>query len=117
MADWNTIKQDVENNGNVLTVTMEILRDATGKGKLGIYVRQEISSSLAGIGLGFIPSTLPTNQHEQVRLYKRGTQVGDLIEAMLTPGQQNDAKLSSLFAAGAVDYAAIVAQIRELVAE
>jgi hypothetical protein len=117
MPDWNSIKEDVEKNGNVLTVTMEILRDAIGAGKLGIYVRQDISKTLAGMGLGHIPSAIPSNQHEQVRLYKRGTPIGDLIETVLAPGQQNDSKLSQQFGTGAVDYAAIIAQIRELVAD
>ena len=117
MADWNSIKQDVENNGNVLTVTMEALRNVIGAGKLGIYVRQDISKQLAGMGLGHIPDPLPTYQHEQVRLYKRGTPIGDFIETVLTPGPQNDTKLSQQFGAQAVDYAAIIAQIRELVAE
>ena len=66
MADWNTIKKDVENNGNILTVTMETLRDATGKAKLGINVRQEIQSELAGIGLGHIPAA-PSNLPTRVR--------------------------------------------------
>ena len=117
MLDFNTIKQNVESNGNVLTVTMETLRDAAGKGKLGINVRQEIINSLAGIGLGHVPVVLPANQHEQVRLYKRGTPVGDFIDVVLNAGQQNDTKLTSHFATDAIDYSVVIAQIRELVAE
>jgi hypothetical protein len=117
MADWNSIKQDVENNGNVLTVTMESLRNVMGVGKLGIYVRQDISKTLAGMGLGHIPDPLPSYQHEQVRLYKRGTPIGDLIETVLAPGPQNDTKLSEQFGGAQPDYASIITQIRELVAE
>jgi hypothetical protein len=117
MADWNSIKQDVENKGNMFTVTMETLRNVAGAGKLGIYVRQDISKTLAGMGLGHIPDPLPSYQHEQVRLYNRGTPIGDLIETVLAPGQQNDTKLSQQFGGTPVDHAAIIAQIRELVAE
>ena len=117
MPDWNSIKQDVEKNGNVLTVTMEMLREAMGVGKLGIHVRADISKNLAGMGLGHVPQELPSYHHEQVRLYKRGTPIGELIETILTPGQQNDAKLAQQFSSEGVDQAAIIAKIRELVGE
>ena len=117
MASWAEIKNDVEKNGDVKTVTMEQLRDAQGAAKLGVNVRAEISRSLAGIGLGHVPQELPGYQHELVRLYKNGTPVGDLIATVLTPGQQNDAKLSQQFGTGGVDYSAIVQKIRELVTE
>ena len=117
MADWNSIKENVEKNGNILTVTMEDLREAQGVAKLGIHVRAEISKTLAGMGLGHVPQELPSYQHELVRLYKRGTSGGDIIELVLTPGQQNDAKLSQHFGQEAVDYSSIIAQIRELVTE
>jgi hypothetical protein len=117
MATWTEIKERVEKNGNVLTLTMEELRDACGAAKLGVHVRAEISSTLAGMGLGHIPQELPTYQHELVRLYKNGTPVGDLIVTVLTPGQQNDGKLTGQFAAGKVDYAAVVQKIRDLLGE
>jgi len=117
MASWNEIKEDVEKNGNVKTVTMEQLRDAQGAAKLGVNVRAEISRSLAGMGLGHVPQELPAYQHEQVRLYKNGTPIGDLINTVLTPGQLNDTKLCEQSGDQQVEYAALVSKIRELVAE
>lgn len=117
MADWDEIKDDVEKNGNVLTLTMESLRDAHGAAKLGVHVRKEISSTLAGMGLGHIPQELPNYQHELVRVYKNGTVIGDLIATVLTPGEQNDTELVEQFGGANVDYASVVQQIRELVAE
>lgn len=117
MANWDEIKNDVENNGNVLTVTMEQLREAHGVAKLGVHVRDQISSTLAGMGLGHVPPDLPSYQHELVRLYKRGTEVGQHIETVLNPGEQNDKKLVERFATESADYASIVDKIRELVAE
>ncbi len=114
---WNEIKEAVEKNGNVLTMSMEQLRDANGSSKLGVNICAAISNALAGTGIGHIPVELPGYQWEQVRLFKRGTPVGDLISTVLTPGQQNDAKLTGQFAAGGVDHAAIVQKVRELVAE
>lgn len=116
VSSWDDIKADVENSGNVLTVTMEKLRDAHGVAKLGVHVRAGISSELAGIGLGHVPQELPAYQHELVRLYKHGTPVGELIATVLTPGEQADRRLSEQFD-GEVDYSEIVQQIRELVGE
>jgi hypothetical protein len=117
MASWIEIKEAVEKNGTVMTVTMEELRDALGKDKLGVHVREAISKELAGMGLGHIPQQLPGYQHEQVRVYKRGTPIGEFIETVLMPGQQNDSKLIAQFGDVGVDYADIVQRIRELVAE
>lgn len=116
MKDWQEIKQNVESNNNVLTVTMDVLRDANGAKKLGSNVVIEISEALAGIGLGHIPVDLPTYQYEQVRLYKRGTKVGKFIETVLNPGEQNDILLTETFSDNAPDYASIIQKIRELVA-
>ena len=117
MANWAEIKDAVEKNGNVMTVTMKELRDAHGSGALGVHVREQISSELAGLGLGHIPEVLPSYQDESVRVYKHGTTIGELIDTVLKPGQQNDKKLSEQFGGGGVDYAGIVQKIRELVAE
>ena len=114
---WDEIKAAVEKNGNVLTVTMETLRDANGAGKLGSHIREAISKALAGMGLGHIPAELPAYQHEPVRLYKHGTPVGELIDKVLTPGQQNDSYISEHMGENSPDYAAIVQKIKELVAD
>lgn len=52
-----------------------------------------------------------------MRLYKLGTPIGDLIETASNPGQRNDAMLIKQLGQDSVDYGAIIAQIRELVAE
>jgi len=114
---WDQIKDQVEKNGNVHTFTMDVLRDAHGAAKLGVNVRAEISQTLAGIGLGHVPVELPNYQHEQVRLYKRGTPVGQMIDNVLTPGQQTDKSLADRFGVQGPDYAVIVQKIRELVGE
>ena len=117
MATIEEIKDQVEKNGNLLTVTMEQLREAHGAGRLGVHVRDEISQILAGMGLGHVPQELPNYQHELVRLYKRGTPVGQLIEVVLSPGEQHDRTLVERFSTQVPDYAAIVQKIRDLVAD
>lgn len=98
-------------------MTMEQLRDAHGSAKLGVNVRDEISNALAGMGLGHVAQVLPSYQHEHVRVYKHGTPIGELIDTVLTPGQSNDTKLTGQVGDKAVDHAAIVEKIRELVSE
>ena len=115
MPNWDEIKIQVESNGSVKTFSMETLREAHGAGKLGVHVISEMSRTLAGMGLGHIPQTLPSYQHEQVRVYKRGTIVGDLIETVLAPGEGNDRKLADQFTDTSTNFAEIVERIRELV--
>lgn len=115
--NWDEIKQTVEEKGNVATLSMIELRDAVGKDKLGVNVRDEISKTLAGLGLGHVPRELPSYQHEAVRLYKRGTVVGDFIETVLNPGEQSDRKIREQLSASEAKYVEIIEAIRELVAE
>ena len=96
---------------------MEQLREAHGAGRLGVHVRGEISRQLAGLGVGHVPQELPNFQHELVRLYKRGTPIGQLVEVVLTPGEQHDRTLAERFSIQGPDYAAIVEKIRDLVAD
>jgi hypothetical protein len=117
MQNWEELKAAVEKNNNVLTVTMETLRNIHGAGRLGQWVIADINKNLAGIGLGHVPVDLPNYASELVRIYKNGTPMGELIATVLSPGEQNDSKLSSQFASGGVDYAVIVEKIRELVAQ
>ncbi|PMR74053.1 hypothetical protein [Billgrantia endophytica] len=115
--EWDEIKSEVEQQGNVITLSMEQLRNAAGASRLGVNVREEISSTLAGMGLGHIPVDLPAYHYEQVRLYKRGTAVGKMIDIMLEPGEQNDRQLTDRLGGDGPDYAAIVERVRELVNE
>jgi hypothetical protein len=117
MSNWDEIKRNVEENGGTASFTMVQLRDAAGKDKLGVNVRKEISKTLAGMGLGHIPQELPSYQHEGVRLYKRGTDTGDVIETVLSPGEQNDRKLKEYLNTDTARYAEIIEQIRDLVSE
>lgn len=117
MPTWDEIKERVEEQGNVRTVTMEELREAYGASRLGVHVRSDISRALAGVGLGHIPEELPSYQHEQVRLYKKGTTAGELIDTVLSTGEQNDKKLVEQLGDRQADYADIVQKIRDLVAE
>ena len=80
----------VQNAGGLLVCTMERLRDVYEAGRLGPHVRAGISDKLAQHGLGHLPEELPSYQHEEVRVYGRGTRTGKLIEAVLKPSARGD---------------------------
>lgn len=116
--DWDEISKDVEQAGGLKTFQMETLRNAAGAAKLGANVRAEIKKNLAKRGLGHVPvQNLPSYQHEQVRLYKRGTTVGDLMEAAVTPGPGNDSKLLEALGSEDSKHAEVLAAIRELLGD
>jgi len=90
-SDFDELAKRVSENGNVLTVTMGQLRDAYKAEKLGVNVRDNIGKMLAGMGLAYHPKPLPTYQDELARIYKQGTPVADLIDAVLNkPTVEND---------------------------
>ena len=83
-----------------------------GAGKLGVHVRAGISDSLRQPGLGDYPPELPNRQWDAVRIYRQGTQVGRLIEAVLSVSPNNDEVIRGK--AGS-DATATLVKIRELV--
>jgi hypothetical protein len=111
---WDELRARVDQNGDVVTVTMGELRDIHRVGKLGRYVIDAISDRLHSVGLGHIPGGLKLNQDEQVRIFRHGTKVADICQAVVKPGQANDAKIRSAAFGGA---AAIVARLREVLEE
>jgi hypothetical protein len=106
------LRDAVVEAGGVLTTRMEFVRDAYGKGRLGVHVRDNISKSLAGLGLGHFPRALPDRQWALVRIYKMGSPIADLIDAVLEPSPAHDSELKQAMGGGA---AAILAQVKELV--
>lgn len=104
----------LEEGDNILTVSMQSVRDAWRYAKLGIHVRRQISNDLRGMGIGHYPTELPDYQHEPVRLYKLGTPLARVIDAALHPSEEHDAELRQM--AGG-DAEATLEQIRALVCE
>ncbi len=101
-------------NENMVTLSMEQVRDAWDYGRLGVHVRRQVSNDLRGMGIGHYPRKLPEYQHEPVRLYKLGTPVADLIDAVLHPSEDNDAALRQVIAEDAQQ---ILNQVKAIVCE
>jgi hypothetical protein len=112
VSSMDELRNLVDAHGGVMTTTMEVLRDAYGKGRLGVHVREGIRNTLDGLGLRYFPQTLPEYQDRAVRLYRLGSPVGNLIRAVLELSSEYDEYLRQ--AAGG-DEAEILQQIRELV--
>ncbi|MEA2442087.1 MAG: hypothetical protein QOH76_3511 [Thermoleophilaceae bacterium] len=92
---WNELKTKVEQHENVLTVSTAELRDVYGVKRMGIHVAGEIQAKLAGVGLGVTPE-IEADSWQQVRLFKLGTPVGDILTAADNPGEEGDKKLREL---------------------
>ncbi len=80
-SNFESVEKALNAAAGVMSVAMAQLRDACGAGRLGIHVRASISDELERRGIGYQPVDLPTNQFDQVRLYRRGTPASDVIEA------------------------------------
>ncbi len=114
-ASFDDLRHLVDGEGGLLRVSMYELRRAHGAGKLGVRVREEIVQQLAGVGLGFFPGPdLPTYQEHDVRVYRRGTPVGDLVDAVLWPSVTGD---QLLLESRSDEAATILKQVRALVCE
>jgi len=114
MGAFEDLRKAVEANGNLRVVTMYELREAHGAAKLGVHVRNAISEQLAAVGLGHFPYDLPSYQEQEVRLYRRGTPIADLVEAVLSPSEFGDDRLRE---AGTNTATEILSQVRQLVCE
>lgn len=114
---WDEIKDEVDENGGVITVYAWRLREAQGAGRLTLRINGQISDSLAARGLGHVPfevAELPTNQNDLVRIYDRTKPLGKVIESAHMPGDDHDERLREAINDEAVD---ILRQVRDLVAE
>lgn len=93
---YEQLVADVEAQGSVATYSMAVLRDIEGAGKLGVHVRKSINQQLQAHGLDHLPEDLPLYQEQSVRIFRRGTQVHKVIDAVLHPSAVGDAVLRSI---------------------
>lgn len=100
--------------GGVLTVRVGDVRDAFGYGRLGINVRDRISKELKGLGISHYPVEVPDWQEIPIRLFRMGSPIADLIDAVLNPSQGHDEELRQAVSGSASD---ILNQVRALVCQ
>jgi hypothetical protein len=113
---YETLAQQVDQNAGILTVQMGLLRDVHGAGKLGSIVVNSIHDRLESLGLGHTPAELPTYQEQRAIIYRKGSPVARLIEAVNTISERSDQILRQ-FASKDNKTNEIVQKIRELVCD
>jgi len=97
---YDELSTSVDQNGGLLVVPAAELRDAQRADRLGSRVRAAISRELAQRGLGTFPEEIPDRYHQTVRVYRRGTALGQIVEAVLNPSAEGDELLLSVVGGG-----------------
>jgi hypothetical protein len=115
LTSYDDLDDAVKKHGDILSCDMGTLRDIHGAGKLGTHVVANISDELERRGLGHHPTELPVNQWENVKVYRRGSPIGNFIRALNSFESKDDALLRSI--GGKNSSAEIVKKIRELVCD
>ena len=114
IQSYDALRKQVDADGGLYTSSMEQLREIEGAGRLGQHVRASISNNLAAHGLGHLPTELPSYQEFQVRVYRLGTALADVINAVLSPNATGDQVLRQVATADAQD---VIKKIRALVCD
>lgn len=102
----------VDENQGVVTVSMQALRNAYGAERLGVHVRAGLSRALKQAGLGHLPRELPDSQNSWARIYRRGSAVNELIDAVHSIDHDSDQLLRERAANDAAD---TIQKIREMI--
>jgi hypothetical protein len=111
---YDELREKVEANQGVLTIAMRSLRDINGADRLGVHVRSNIGRELAGRGLGHYPKELPDSQDAYARVFKLGSPVAEIINAVLLVRPEKDALIRK---AASSDNSKVLDRIRELLDE
>jgi hypothetical protein len=93
---FTQLAQKVVDAGGVLTLPAEVPKKAWGGQRLGANIRGYITIALEARDIGHIPLSFPDRESDLVRLYKRDSAVGRIIEAALSPGIDTDKNLIDL---------------------
>jgi hypothetical protein len=107
------LREVVEQNDNIVTVPMWKVRNAYGAERLKVHVRSGIHEALDGLGLEHMPSAIPDNQDDMLRVIKKGTPVARLVAAARRVGDPADDQLIRDSVSG--DAKATLQEIREIV--
>lgn len=115
IKDYNDVAEKVDDNDGVISIGMDVLKRVHGVDRLGRIVRENISENLNGRGLGHYPKEgLPSSQYDDVRIYRRNSQIGKLIEAVTEPGESEDELIRGMVDSGTEQ---TIERIQELVCD
>jgi hypothetical protein len=113
MSILNDIAAKVDEGGGLATCTLGDLRKVANKDKLGPFVLEAAAKALDTVGLAFYPTPpAPLRQHHEVRVFKRDSPIGAVIQAVLEPTERGD---DHLRATANGKYNEVVQKIKELI--
>jgi hypothetical protein len=83
---------DLVEDDDLVVVQMQNLRAAAKWDRLTMGALDAITDELRQRALGVYPG-LTQNRHEEVRVYRIGTPIGNLVESVIKPSDQGDKRL------------------------
>ncbi|RIK08225.1 MAG: hypothetical protein DCC49_09180 [Acidobacteria bacterium] len=104
---------DLVQDEGLAVVQMHSLRTAAKWDRLTARTLEAIKDELRKRALGVYPG-LSEDRHDEVRIYKIGTPLGNLIESVINPSEQGDRRLQEAATNSAQE---LIRQIRVLVCE
>ncbi|TQL21232.1 hypothetical protein [Streptomyces sp. SLBN-134] len=111
-SSYEELRAAVMADGGLHIITMGVLRDIQGAGRLGSRVLGTISGQLSSHGMGHLPKELPANQDSPVRIYLLGTPIAEIVDAVHNPSLKGDEILRG---AGCSEARAQLQKIREII--
>jgi hypothetical protein len=90
---FGELRQELDENHGLLTVSMRTLRDLVDRGRLGVHVCTQIEKELQKHGIGHLMRMLPVEQDIHIRLYALGSPAEELLKAARTLGKASDKTL------------------------
>jgi hypothetical protein len=105
----------VDLKGGVYTVSASKLRDLIGNDRLGARVSVAILEALDAKGLSTFPAAGPFLKDDLVRVYRKGSPVAKLHEAIAAVGADSDKFLRAV--TSKTKLAGLVGRLKDLVAE
>ncbi|MFD7685538.1 hypothetical protein [Streptomyces sp. NPDC059781] len=109
---YEELRAAVTADGGLHVITMGVLRDIQGAGRLGSRVLGAISGQLSSHGMGHLPKELPASQDSPVRIYLLGTPIAEIVDAVHNPSLKGDETLRGV---GGSEARAQLQKIREIV--
>lgn len=111
-SGYEDLRAAVTADGGLHVVTMGVLRDIQGAGRLGSRVLDTISGQLLLHGMGHLPRELPAHQDSPVRIYLLGTPIAETVDAVHNPSLKGDEILRG---AGGSEARTQLQKIREII--
>lgn len=113
-ASFQELAELVDEHDGLYVTTAVKLRDVAQWQRLTSGAIEEIDNNLVQHALGYYPDISPGDRFSEVRVYRRGLDVGNVIEAVLDPTEHGDKLLREAATGGAAE---TVRSIRRMVCE